>query len=42
MHVLVKKVTKTKCAGINWNSASEFEKYIITLYWAVTTITSVG
>ena len=29
-------------ADISWDIASEFEKYIVTLYWTVTTITSVG
>lgn len=29
-------------ADIVWNLASDFEKYVVTFYWAVTTITSVG
>ena len=29
-------------ADIDWLTASDLDKYIVTLYWAVTTITSVG
>lgn len=27
---------------IHWNEDSDLEKYIVSLYWAVTTISSVG
>ena len=29
-------------ADIVWNRATDFEKYVVAFYWAVTTITSVG
>ena len=29
-------------AGIDWENSSVYKRYIVSLYWAVTTITSVG
>ena len=34
--------TSSLHADIVWNRASDFEKYVVAFYWAVTTITSVG
>ena len=29
-------------AGISWEGSSVYKRYIVSLYWTVTTITSVG